>query len=95
MKNETLKTYLKKQKLKDYIRTFSFFVKYFILFIKKSNDTLRPCINYKKLNEVVIKNRYLISLYEKQFNEIIKAREYTQLNLRNAFNLIRIKEENK
>ena len=74
MKNEILRTYLKKQKLKKYIRFFFLLARYLILFIKKLNDTLRPCINYKKLNKVIIKNKYLISLYKEQFNKIIKIR---------------------
>ena len=29
-----------------------------VLFVKKKDGTLRPCINYRELNNVTIKNRY-------------------------------------
>ena len=43
---------------------------------------------------MTIKNRYLISLCKELFNNILRACWYTQLNLKNAFNLICIREEN-
>ena len=93
IENEILRTYIKKQRSKEYIRSFTLSTDYSILFVKKSNNSLKSCVNYRKLNTITIKNRYLISLCEKFFNNISRARWYTQLNLRNAFNLIRIKEE--
>ena len=91
--NEILKIYIEKQKNKKYIKSFTSSTEYSILFVKKLNKSLRSCVNYRKLNAITVKNRYLISLCKKIFNNVLRARWYTQLNLRNAFNLIRIKEE--
>ena len=35
-----------------------------VLFAEKSNDELRFCVNYKKLNAIIKKNRYFISLID-------------------------------
>ena len=93
IENKILRIYIEKQRSKEYIRSFTLSTDYSILFVKKSNDSLRLCVNYKKLNAITIKNRYSISLCEKFFNDISRARWYTQLNLKDAFNLIRIKEK--
>ena len=34
-----------------------------ILFIKKINNLLRFCVDYKKFNEIIIKNSYSLSLF--------------------------------
>ena len=36
----------------------------FVLFIEKSNNELRFCVNYKKLNAIIKRNRYFISLID-------------------------------
>ena len=91
--NEILRIYIEKQRSKKYIKFFTSSTEYSILFVKKSNESLRSCVNYRKLNAVTVKNRYSISLCKKIFNDVSRARWYTQLNLRNAFNLIRIRKE--
>ena len=35
-----------------------------MLFIKKSNKELRFCVNYRKLNVIIKRNRYFISLID-------------------------------
>ena len=37
----------------------------FILFIKKFDDNLRLCVDYRKLNEIIIKNKYLLLFFLK------------------------------
>ena len=91
--NKILRIYIKKQRSKKYIKFFTSLTEYSILFVKKSNENLRSCVNYKKLNAVTVKNRYSISLCKEIFNDVSRARWYTQLNLRNAFNLIRMREK--
>ena len=95
IENKILKTYIKKQRNKEYIRFFTSSTDYLIFFVKKLNNSLRSCVNYRKLNAITIKNRYSILLCEELFNNILRACWYTQLNLKNAFNLIRIREEDK
>ena len=91
--NKILRIYIKKQKSKKYIKSFTSSTEYSILFVKKSNESLKSCVNYRKLNAITVKNWYSISLCKEIFNNVSRARWYTQLNLRNAFNFIRIKKE--
>ena len=41
-----------------------------ILFIKKKDGTLRMCIDYRKINNVTVKNKYLLSRIEDLFYQL-------------------------
>lgn len=55
---ELVKTYLKKHLNKRFIIEFSAPFTSSILFAKKSNDDLKFCVNYQKLNKIIKKNQY-------------------------------------
>jgi hypothetical protein len=57
-----IKKYLKKHLNKNFIESSTAFYASLILFAKKSDDEFRFCVNYKKLNAIIKKNKYLISL---------------------------------
>ncbi len=57
-----IKKYLKKHLNKDFIESSTASYASSILFAKKSNDELRFCVNYRKLNAITKKNKYSISL---------------------------------
>jgi hypothetical protein len=59
---ELFKKYLDEFLTKKFIVLSSSFVDASILFVKKSKNDLKLCVNYKKLNVITIKNRYSISL---------------------------------
>ncbi|KAL0151304.1 hypothetical protein M9458_053495 [Cirrhinus mrigala] len=61
-------------------------------FVKKKDGGLRPCIDYRGLNEVTVKFRYPLPLIPAALERLRQARYYTKLDLRNAYNLIRIRE---
>jgi hypothetical protein len=44
-----------------------------ILFIKKKEDSLKPCINYWKLNQGTIKDQYLSPLFTETLAQLSKA----------------------
>ena len=56
-----------------------------ILFIFKKNDELRLYINYKKLNTMIIKNRYSLFLIIKTLNRLCDVKIFTKLNLKNIY----------
>ena len=39
-----------------------------VLFIKKKDGTLRMCIDYRQINKVTMKNKYLLHRIEDLFN---------------------------
>ncbi len=61
-------------------------------FVEKKDGGLRPCIDYCGLNNVTAKFRYLLPLVSAVLEQLRGAKIYTKLNLRSAYNLIRIKE---
>ena len=66
-KFEQIKKYLNKHLKKKFIISNYASFALFVLFIKKSNEGLRFCVDYKKLNAIIKRNRYFISL----INEIL------------------------
>lgn len=59
-------------------------------FVGKKDGGLRPCIDYQGLNKVTIRNRYPLPLMSTAFELLQGATIYTQLDLRNAYHLVRI-----
>ncbi|KAJ1038769.1 hypothetical protein NDA10_001054 [Ustilago hordei] len=61
-----------------------------VLFVPKKDGGLRLCVDYRGLNKITVKNRAPLPLIEEQLFLLRKARIYTKLDLRAAYNLIRI-----
>ncbi len=61
-------------------------------FVEKRDGSLRPCIDYRGLNNVTVKFRYPLPLVPAALEQLREAKIYTKLDLRSAYNLIRIKE---
>ncbi|KAK3520974.1 hypothetical protein QTP86_001847 [Hemibagrus guttatus] len=58
---------------------------------KKDSD-LRPCIDYRALNKITVKFRYPLPLVPSALEHLRGATVFTKLDLRSAYNLIRIRE---
>ena len=89
---EALKTWLEENLTRGFIRTSSSPSGAPILFVKKQDGSLRLCVDYRGLNEGTIKNRYPLPLLQKTLMRLSKARWFTKLDVRNAYNLLRIAE---
>ncbi len=61
-------------------------------FVKKKDGSLRPVQDYRKLNEMMIKNRYLLPLISELIDKLRGAKYFTKLDVRWGYNNIRIKE---
>ena len=57
-KLEELRKYLKMNERKKFIRKSQSFAEHFDFIYIKKNERLRFCVDYRKLNEITIKNRY-------------------------------------
>jgi hypothetical protein len=60
------------------------------MFVKKPGGGIRLCINYRLFNAITKKDCYLILLIKKTMANIAGCRIMTKLNIRKAFNRIRI-----
>jgi hypothetical protein len=61
-----------------------------LLFVPKPNGTLRLCIDYRGLNKVTLKHRYLLTLMSELRDGLGKAKFFTKLDLKDGFYLIRM-----
>jgi hypothetical protein len=69
-----VKKYLKEHLDKDFIESSIAFYASSILFAKKSDDELRFCVDYRKLNAITKKNRYSIPLIAETIARLFKAK---------------------
>ena len=63
-----------------------------VLFVRKKDGTLRLVIDYRKLNEMTIRNSYPLPLISELLDRVKGAKVFTKLDLKSAYNLVRIKE---
>ena len=61
-----------------------------ILLVRKVNGEFRLCMDYRGLNKVTLKNRYLISLMSELKECLNRAKIFTKLDLKNGYYLIRM-----
>ena len=64
-----------------------------VIFVKKKNGTLHLCIDYRKLNKMTIKNRYLFSCIDDLFDRLRGATIFSKIDLRSGYHQFRIKYE--
>jgi hypothetical protein len=89
---KVLRKYLEDNLLKGFIRASSSLVASPVIFVKKPRGGLRFCVDYRALNAVTVKNRYLIPLIQETLSRLSKAKYYTKLDIIAAFNRLRIAE---
>ena len=89
---ETLREYLDKNEKKGFIRKSQSPAGYPVLFVPKKDENLRFCVDYRKLNDITVKNRYPLPNISELQDRLEGAKWFTSLDLRGAYNLIRMKE---
>ncbi|XP_060103255.1 uncharacterized protein LOC132577484, partial [Heteronotia binoei] len=62
-----------------------------VLFVKKKSGELRLCNDYRALNKITIRDRYPLPLIPELLDRLKGAQIYTKLDLRGAYNLVRIR----
>jgi len=63
-----------------------------VFFVKKKDGSLRLVQDYRKLNEMTIKNSYPLPLISDIITKLSKAKYFTKLDVRWGFNNVRVKE---
>jgi hypothetical protein len=61
------------------------------IFVKKKDQTLRMCVDYRPLNEVTIKNKYPLPQISILFDQLTGARVFSKIDLRSGYHQIRIR----
>ncbi len=89
-KLQKIKNYLIKHLNKNFISSSSISYASLILFIKKKDDSLRFCVNYRKLNALIKRDRYLLLLIDETLARIQDSKYLTRLNIIVIFNKLRM-----
>ena len=87
-----LKEYIDKNLAKKFIRKSSSGISHGVLFAPKKDGSLRPCIDYRKLNEITKKNRYPLPRIDELQDRLLGAKWFTAIDVRDAYYRIRMKE---
>ncbi len=85
-KLQKMKNYLIKHLNKDFISSSSASYASLILFIEKKDDSFHFCVDYRKLNALIKRNRYLLSLIDETLACIQDSKYLTWLNIIVIFN---------
>jgi len=87
-----LKEYIEKHLEKGFIRPSKSPIAHGVLFAPKKDGTLRPCIDYRKLNAITRKNRYPLPRIDELQDRLLNAKWFTAIDIRDAYYRIRMKE---
>jgi hypothetical protein len=61
------------------------------LFVKKKDEILRLCIDYCPLNAVTIKNKYTLPRIDVLFDQLVRAKVFSKIDLRSDYHQIKIR----
>lgn len=61
-----------------------------VLLVKKKDDTWRFCVDYRKLNDLTMKNRFPMPLVEEILKELAGTKYFSSLDLTAGFHQIRM-----
>jgi len=90
-----LRKYLAENEKKEFIKKSQSRAEYPILFTLKKDEELRLCVDYRKLNDITIKNRYSLPNISELQDRLSGVKYFIKLDLREAYNQIRMKAEEK
>jgi len=88
-----LKTQLKELLVKGLIRPSSSKWGCSVLFVKKKDQSLRMCVDYRPLNVVTIKNKYPLPRIDILFDQLSKAKVFSKIDLRSGYHQIKIRPQ--
>ncbi len=94
-KLQKMKNYLIEHLNKDFISSSSASYASLILFVEKKDDSLRFCVDYRKLNALIKRDRYSLSLIDETLARIQESKYLIWLNIIITFNKLRMHSDSK
>ena len=63
------------------------------IFVKKKDGTLRMCVDYRPLNAVTIKNKYLLPRLDTLFDQLASAKVFSEIDLCSGYHQTKIRPQ--
>jgi hypothetical protein len=63
-----------------------------VIFVLKKDDNQKLCVDYHTLNEVTIKNKYLLPRIDDLFDQLRGAYVFSKIDLRSGYHQLKIRE---
>jgi hypothetical protein len=63
------------------------------LFMKKKDQSLRLCVDYRPLNAITIKNKYPLPRIDNLFDQLTDVKVFSNINLHSGYHQIKIRPE--
>ncbi|GKB13506.1 putative reverse transcriptase domain-containing protein [Tanacetum coccineum] len=92
-KLQELSTQLQELSDKEFIRPSSSPWGAPVLFLKKKDGSFRMCIDYRELNKLTMKNRYLLPRIDDLLDQLQGSRVYFKIDMRSGYHQLRVREE--
>ncbi|KAK3551983.1 hypothetical protein QTP70_031635 [Hemibagrus guttatus] len=89
--NKAMEEYISEALQQGFIRPSTSLAASSFFFVAKKDGGLRPCIDYRVLNSQMVKFAYPLPLVPVALEELCGAHIFSKLDLRSAYNLIRIR----
>src|SRR5271155_5491685 len=88
---DEMNKFIDKNLAKEYIQPSTSPMASPLFFVDKKDGKLRPCQDYRKLNEGTIRNAYPLPLISTLIDQLKGAKYFTKLDLRSGYNNVRIR----
>ncbi|WMV33203.1 hypothetical protein MTR67_026588 [Solanum verrucosum] len=64
-----------------------------VLFVKKKDGSMRMCIDYRQLNRVTIRNKYLLPRIDDLFDQLQGSSVFSKIDIRSGYHQLKIRPE--
>jgi hypothetical protein len=61
-----------------------------MIFVPKKDGTKRLCVDYHALNEVIVKNKYLLTRIDDLFDRLRGACVFSKIDLRSGYHQLKV-----
>ncbi len=93
-KLKIVKKYLEDNLKKRFIATSRSSFVSFVMFMKKTNESLKFYVDYRKLNQLTKKNKYFLFFIDETLTHLKKIKYFTKLDIRQTFHRIKMTDAN-